>query len=67
MNKTRIEQMLADEDFIYYGATQYLYGYYGSLCTSEEIEDGKHYDLLIADIKSGNAEDVYLEYLVCFC
>ena len=37
-------------------------GYYGSLCTSEEADNGYHYELLFNDIKTGCAENVWLAY-----
>ena len=57
-----IQEMLDNEDFIYWAAREYLDGYYGSLCTSEEADNGYHYELLFNDIKTGCAENVWLAY-----
>lgn len=62
MKRPTTEEMLSNEDFIYWAAREYLDGYYGSLCTSEEADNGHHYDLLITDIKCGHADDVWLAY-----
>ena len=62
MKRPTTEEMLSNEDFILWGARVFNDNYYSSLCTSEEADSGHHYDLLINDIKSGYADDVWLAY-----
>lgn len=62
MKRPTIEEMLSNEDFILWGATKFNDNFYSSMCTSEEANNGHHYDLLISDIKSGCADDVWLAY-----
>jgi len=57
-----VQEMLDDEDFIYWAAREYLDGYYASLCTIKEADNGYHYELLFNDIKTGCAENVWLAY-----
>lgn len=61
-----VQEMLADENFIHFGACQFLGGYYSSLCTSEENDNGKNYDLLIADIKTSDVSDIWSAYLATY-
>lgn len=62
MTRPTIEEMLSNEDFILWGATKYNDHCYSSMCTIEETDNGYHFDLLINDIKTGCADDVWSAY-----
>ena len=50
MTKPTFNQLQQDDDFIYYGACVWNDSCYSGLCTTEEANDGLHYDLFRDDI-----------------